>query len=93
MGSGGLADGKSPVSIYFCNDVISQWAVGRADWSRQKGSGGVWVDGVVGLLSKSPLEESIGYSSLALASVLTAPEAADLRGLNCVTWHGESEKV
>ena len=53
----------------------------------------MWVGGVVGLLSESPLEESFGYSSLSLASVLTAPETADLRGLDGVTWHGESEKV
>ena len=89
MGSGEFADGKSRVSIYLCDGVSPQWAVARAGWSRLKGSGGVWVGGVVGLLSESPLEEAIGYSSLALALVLTAPEAADLRGLDDVTWHGK----
>ena len=53
----------------------------------------MWVGGIVGLLTESPLEEANGDSSLALASLLTAPEAADLRGLDGVTWPGEPEEV
>ena len=39
------------------------------------------------------MEEAVGDSSLACASVLAAPEASKLGGLDCVTRHGKLEKV
>ena len=53
----------------------------------------MWVDGIVGLLVKGSLEEAVGDGSLACASVLAAPEASKLGGLDCVARHGKLEKV
>jgi hypothetical protein len=53
----------------------------------------VRIGGVVGLLAKDSLEETVGDSSLAGAAMLAAPEAADLGGLDGIAWHGEAEKM
>ena len=53
----------------------------------------MWVDGIVGLLVESSLEEAVGDGSLACASVLASPEASKLGGLDCVARHGKLEKM
>ena len=53
----------------------------------------MWVDGIVGLLVKGSLEETVGDSSLACASILAAPEATKLGCLDGVTRHGELEEM
>jgi hypothetical protein len=53
----------------------------------------LWVGGIVGLLVESSLQEAGGDGGLAWASVLTAPEASELGGLYCITWHGKLEEV
>ena len=53
----------------------------------------MWVDGIVSLLVKGALEEAVGDSGLACASILAAPEASKLGGLDCVARHGKLEKV
>ena len=51
---------------------------------------GVLICGVGGLLSEGALEEAVGDAGLAGTTVLAAPEATDLGGLDGVTWHGEA---
>ena len=51
------------------------------------------VGGVVGLGVKGAVEESVCDSSLAWTTMLAAPEASELGGLNGVAWHWELEKI
>ena len=47
----------------------------------------VGVGGVVGLGVKGAVEESVCDSGLTWATVLAAPEAAELGGLDGIAWH------
>ena len=51
------------------------------------------IGGVAGLLAEGSLEEAVGDFSLAGAAMLAAPEAAELGGLDGITWHGEAEMM
>ena len=42
---------------------------------------------LVGLGVESAVEESVGDSGLAWATMLAAPEAAELGGLDGIAWH------
>jgi hypothetical protein len=45
------------------------------------------------LVAEGSLEEAVGDSGLEGTSVLTAPKAAELGGLYCITQHGELKEV
>ena len=53
----------------------------------------VRVGGVAGLGVKSAVEESVCDSGLAWATMLAAPEAAELGGLDGVTGHWDFEQL
>ena len=59
----------------------------RSGESRLKRRCCVGVGGVVGLSVEGAVEESVGDSGLAWATMLAAPEAAELGGLDGIAWH------
>ena len=70
-----------------------QCVVAVRGWGCSEQCGCLWVGGIIGLLSEGSLEGAVGDGGLAGTSILATPEASELRGLYCVTQHGELEEV
>ena len=85
-----LADGEASIGVDFGDGVGPESVTSRARGG-QEGISSLTVVGKVGLVSESPLKESVCGGGLLRASDLTTPEAAKLRGLDGVAWHWNFE--